>query len=288
MDLRLFLKWAATNLGYPSLAEIEAAPPTAELEPIRSDYSQVITKIFETLYSYKVNEDVSSDILSFETARWSRHGNDIWRAFSLWKDEEDIPLWTSIYVQGLIFWKLATNVTKSYDAVKLKLVCDSAESMLQVGNKAKPSRSSWESEVFLQILFDQSTQNDCPHTVLSRWGTCLFETCLNLSWEREQKNSFVFLLQSYSPEDNRFDLRQFLYNSKWPYQFKKIDEIVDSLNGDSVAFPEEEANSNKEIGVVAANSGDPSAGLWWTSSLNPLCFNPNWKLVPISVLRVGW
>jgi len=69
------------------------------------------------------------------------------------------------------------------------------------------------------------------------------------------------LLQSYSPEDNRFDLRQFLYNSKWPYQFKKIDEIVDSLNGDSVAFPEEEANSNKEIGVVAANSGDPSAGL---------------------------
>jgi NAD+ synthase (glutamine-hydrolysing) len=41
MDLRLFLKWAATNLGYPSLAEIEAAPPTAELEPIRSDYSQL-------------------------------------------------------------------------------------------------------------------------------------------------------------------------------------------------------------------------------------------------------
>ena len=71
------------------------------------------------------------------------------------------------------------------------------------------------------------------------------------------------MLQSYSPEDNRFDLRQFLYNSKWPYQFKKIDEIVDGLNGDSVAFPEEEeeATSSQEFGVVAANSGDPSAGL---------------------------
>ncbi|THG02821.1 hypothetical protein TEA_014142 [Camellia sinensis var. sinensis] len=39
-DLRTFLRWAATHLGYASLAEIEAAPPTAELEPIQSNYSQ--------------------------------------------------------------------------------------------------------------------------------------------------------------------------------------------------------------------------------------------------------
>jgi NAD+ synthase (glutamine-hydrolysing) len=41
-DLRSFLRWAAINLGFSSLADIEAAPPTAELEPIRSDYSQVM------------------------------------------------------------------------------------------------------------------------------------------------------------------------------------------------------------------------------------------------------
>lgn len=34
MDLRSFLKWGAVHLGYPSLADVEAAPPTAELEPI--------------------------------------------------------------------------------------------------------------------------------------------------------------------------------------------------------------------------------------------------------------
>ena len=34
-DLRRFLKWGAVQLGYPSLAEVEAAPPTAELEPLR-------------------------------------------------------------------------------------------------------------------------------------------------------------------------------------------------------------------------------------------------------------
>lgn len=42
-DLRAFLRWAAVHLHYSSLAEVEAAPPTAELEPIRADYNQVIT-----------------------------------------------------------------------------------------------------------------------------------------------------------------------------------------------------------------------------------------------------
>jgi len=36
--------------------------------------------------------------------------------------------------------------------------------------------------------------------------------------------------ESYSPDDNRFDLRQFLYNSLWPWQFKKIDQAVEQLS----------------------------------------------------------
>ncbi|KAI0567129.1 glutamine-dependent NAD synthetase [Gracilaria domingensis] len=32
--------------------------------------------------------------------------------------------------------------------------------------------------------------------------------------------------EDYSPEDNRFDLRQFLYNVRWTWQFQKIDEDV--------------------------------------------------------------
>ncbi|XP_002740923.3 glutamine-dependent NAD(+) synthetase-like [Saccoglossus kowalevskii] len=35
--------------------------------------------------------------------------------------------------------------------------------------------------------------------------------------------------ESYSPDDNRFDLRQFLYNAKWPWQFRSIDEQVKTL-----------------------------------------------------------
>ena len=30
--------------------------------------------------------------------------------------------------------------------------------------------------------------------------------------------------ESYSPDDNRFDHRQFLYNAKWSWQFRVIDD----------------------------------------------------------------
>lgn len=32
--------------------------------------------------------------------------------------------------------------------------------------------------------------------------------------------------EGYSPDDNRFDLRQFLYNIQWPRQFAVIDKLV--------------------------------------------------------------
>lgn len=35
--------------------------------------------------------------------------------------------------------------------------------------------------------------------------------------------------ESYSPDDNRFDLRPFLYNTKWTRQFNTIDSIVNSM-----------------------------------------------------------
>ncbi|MCP5097787.1 MAG: NAD(+) synthase [Chloroflexi bacterium] len=35
--------------------------------------------------------------------------------------------------------------------------------------------------------------------------------------------------ESYSPDDNRFDLRQFLYNAHWTWQFKKIDKLATQM-----------------------------------------------------------
>ena len=36
-------------------------------------------------------------------------------------------------------------------------------------------------------------------------------------------------VENYSIDDNRFDLRHYLYNSDWTYQFSKIDEIVNKM-----------------------------------------------------------
>ncbi|GAB4834610.1 hypothetical protein Ancab_032873 [Ancistrocladus abbreviatus] len=75
--------------------------------------------------------------------------------------------------------------------------------------------------------------------------------------------------ESYSPEDNRFDLRQFLYSSRWPYQFRKIDELVHEIDGDQVALTDSSdqsklgvsSNHTGGMGVAAIGSGNPNVGL---------------------------
>ncbi|KAJ7890630.1 hypothetical protein B0H14DRAFT_2690144 [Mycena olivaceomarginata] len=47
--------------------------------------------------------------------------------------------------------------------------------------------------------------------------------------------------ESYSPDDNRFDLRPFLYPSRFPWQFKKIDEIAAVLPDRSISIVMEKA-----------------------------------------------
>jgi len=49
--------------------------------------------------------------------------------------------------------------------------------------------------------------------------------------------------ESYSPDDNRFDLRPFLYPSRFPFQFKKIDDLAKKLPDQSNA---DEAASKKK------------------------------------------
>eukprot|EP00658_Telonema_sp_P-2_P027972 TRINITY_DN21522_c0_g2_i1.p1 TRINITY_DN21522_c0_g2~~TRINITY_DN21522_c0_g2_i1.p1 ORF type:complete len:197 (+),score=48.63 TRINITY_DN21522_c0_g2_i1:168-758(+) len=37
--------------------------------------------------------------------------------------------------------------------------------------------------------------------------------------------------ENYSPDDNRFDLRQFLYPAGWEWQYNRIDELVAKMEG---------------------------------------------------------
>ncbi|XP_029438310.1 glutamine-dependent NAD(+) synthetase isoform X3 [Rhinatrema bivittatum] len=46
--------------------------------------------------------------------------------------------------------------------------------------------------------------------------------------------------EGYSPDDNRFDLRPFLYNSSWSWQFRCIDQEVSALKGRAVPSSSQE------------------------------------------------
>lgn len=45
--------------------------------------------------------------------------------------------------------------------------------------------------------------------------------------------------EGYSPDDNRFDLRQFLYNVRWPRQFNVIDILVKQAEDDEIIMKED-------------------------------------------------
>ncbi|CAN6458585.1 unnamed protein product [Victoria cruziana] len=157
VDLRSFLRWASVNLGFTSLAEVEAAPPTAELEPIRANYSQNLVHVWCPRLS------------ASEVAAKVKH---FFKYYSINRHK-------------------MTVLTPSYHA------------------------------------------------------------------------------ESYSPEDNRFDLRQFLYNTRWPYQFRKIDEYVQKSEACGTPLVQSNEPTAWEtskvhaggMGVIAANALNPSTGL---------------------------
>ncbi|GAY66211.1 hypothetical protein CUMW_246930 [Citrus unshiu] len=187
-DLRTFLRWAATHLGYSSLAEIEAAPPTAELEPIRSNYSQL--------------------------------------------DEVDMGM---TYEELSVYGRLR-KIFHCGPVSMFKNLC------YRWGARLTPSEVAEKVKHF----FKYYSINRHKMTVLTP----------------------SYHAESYSPEDNRFDLRQFLYNARWPYQFRKIDELVKELDGEKVPFSESSdhekmgttSDGGGGMGVIAAGSGNPKAG----------------------------
>ncbi|GJY00657.1 glutamine-dependent NAD(+) synthetase, partial [Tanacetum coccineum] len=151
-DLRRFLKRAANHLGFSSLADIEAAPPTAELEPIRSNYRMTYNEL-------------------------SAYGR-------LRKIFRRGPV--SMFKKLCFGW----------------------------GSKLSPSEVADKVKHFFKYY------------------------SIN-------RHKMTVLTPSYHAE--------FLYNSRWPYQFRKIDELVDEL---SVG---KGATTSNGTGVVAAGSADPKA-----------------------------
>eukprot|EP00897_Mesotaenium_endlicherianum_P003817 jgi/Mesen1/3463/ME000194S02601 len=181
-DLRLFLKWGAVHLGYASLAEIEAAPPTAELEPIRANYTQT--------------------------------------------DEEDM---------GMSYAELSL-----YGRLRKIFQCGPVSMFQHLCHRWHGRLGPAEVAQKVKDFFKYYSVN--RHKV----------TTLTPSYHAE----------NYSPEDNRFDHRQFLYNTRWPWQFRRIDEMVAASSSSALpssAVPEEGPTHAEVSGVQARPTGVPAA-----------------------------
>ena len=155
VDLKKFLIWGATHLGYPTLAEVERAPPTAELEPITKEYVQC--------------------------------------------DEDDM---------GMTYEELGTygrlrKVAKLGPVSMFRRLC-SEWSTADAKTNRKAMKPREVAEKVKKFFYFYSVNRHKMTTITPTYHA-----------------------ENYSPDDNRFDLRPFLYNVKWPWQFAKIDSLVE-------------------------------------------------------------
>jgi len=160
-DLKRFLLWASKELGYPSLASVVTATPTAELEPITKGY---------------VQSDEADMGMSYEELGIYGKLRKVARCGPLFMFEKLRHLWKHLPVET-------------------------------VADKVK------------KFFFYYSINR---HKM----------TVITPSYHAE----------NYSPDDNRYDLRQFLYNARWPRQFASIGKRVEELSKKGKGTKEKKSN----------------------------------------------
>ena len=164
-DLRSFLCWAAVGLGYPSLAEVAAAPPTAELAPPGAGGREQT-------------------------------------------DEEDMGLsYDELSVFGRLRQLARAGPLSMYRALRGRWGAPPADGGRGLSASAVADK--------VKRFFRFYAANRHKATTLTP----------------------AYHAEAYSPDDNRFDLRPFLYNIAWPRQFAAIDKAVkEDLEDCDVAF----------------------------------------------------
>lgn len=148
-DIKRFLRWGSVHLGLPSLAHVEGAAPTAELEPLQEGSIAQL-------------------------------------------DEVDM---------GMTYSEL------------------SLYGMLRKVHRCGPV------SMFRKLL--PIWRGMAPSTVAEKVKN--FFTFYSMNRHKMTTITPSYHAENYSPDDNRYDHRQFLYNARWPWQFKVIDRLVNDL-----------------------------------------------------------
>uniref|UniRef100_A0A182N052 Glutamine-dependent NAD(+) synthetase n=1 Tax=Anopheles dirus TaxID=7168 RepID=A0A182N052_9DIPT len=184
VDLRRFLAYAQTEFGLPVVAEIVAAPPTAELEPL------VDGAIAQT-------------------------------------DEEDM---------GLTYQELSEfgRLRKQAFCGPFSMFCKLATAVAEDGTTRDP----------------REVADRVKH----------FFRCYAINRHKMTVLTPSYHAESYSPDDNRFDHRPFLYRANWTWQFRSIDEELERLAKKQPPRPDADDEQERPVQVDAGGGATTSAG----------------------------
>lgn len=199
-DLKSFLQHAAVKYHLPALTDIVCAPPTAELRPIlnKSAHASATTGM-ETFAAHQQPDAASSATTSTSASGssseadgrpGSQDGSGAGEHSQLDEDEMGMS-----YAELSWFGRLR-KVDRSGPVTMYKKLLNAG------GQWAKLSPS--EVAVKVKRFFHSHALNRHKMTTLTP----------------------SYHAESYSPDDNRFDLRPFLYPLKWEAQFTAIDDDV--------------------------------------------------------------
>ncbi|BFZ53134.1 glutamine-dependent NAD(+) synthetase [Savitreella phatthalungensis] len=80
---------------------------------------------------------------------------------------------------------------------------------------------------FTKLLHRWTRSGYTPRMVMEK--TQLFFRYYAINRHKSTTLTPAYHAEAYSPDDNRFDLRPFLYNVNWPWPFAKMNEVVEKL-----------------------------------------------------------
>ena len=187
-DLARFLRWASTRFPLPSLAEVVAAPPTAELEPITENYTQT--------------DEVDMG-MSYEELGVFGRLRKIYRCGPV-----------SMYQKLVAMWARPAHLAAADAAARPDF---SAHSLSSPSSDTTIARASPTPVVPLRAPLT-------PSEVSAKVRRFFYYYSLN----RHKLTTLTpsYHAENYSPEDNRFDLRPFLYNTAWTRQFSVMESMA--------------------------------------------------------------
>jgi NAD+ synthase (glutamine-hydrolysing) len=168
-DLKKMLLWASQTYQWDVLAEIAAAPPTAELRPM----------------------DTSGDVGVVGTAGGAGGNVDPSAMEHSQLDEEEM---------GMTYAELGM-----FGSLRKQLRCGPVSMFRKLC-------VTWKNELTVQQVAEK-VKRFFRYYSINRHKMCTITP--------------AYHAEGYSPDDNRFDLRQFLYNVQWPRQFSVIDQLVE-------------------------------------------------------------